>query len=239
SLRASVFLFSFPRFAERLEAFCEAGISKTPPHSQKPPAHYHHHPITFCILWGMELLAFLKQKNLFTEEECIEIDDAFEREIIPKGEVIQKISRYSQRILFIEAGILRVFYTDEGKDITHFYFEAGHFIAPIYSIYFNQSERYEWEAVEACRVRVVSYETFLGLEERYPKLTRVLLDFAIYMLDLFSQKLNLLQFQTAYDRYNLFLEMYPNLHHRVSLGSIASFLGVTQQTLSVIRGKKK
>ncbi|MEL6589925.1 MAG: Crp/Fnr family transcriptional regulator [Bacteroidota bacterium] len=187
----------------------------------------------------MELLTFLKQKNLFTEEECIEIDDAFERQIIPKGEVIQKISRYSKRILFIETGILRVFYTDEGKDITHFYFEEGYFIAPVYSIYFNQSERYEWEAVEACRVKVVSYETFLDLEERYPKLTRVLLDFAIHMLDLFSQKLNLLQFQTAYDRYHLFLEMYPNLHNRVSLGSIASFLGVTQQTLSVIRGKKK
>ncbi|MEL6652265.1 MAG: hypothetical protein AAFQ87_15800, partial [Bacteroidota bacterium] len=118
-------------------------------------------------------------------------------------------------------------------------FGEGYFIAPVYSIYFNQSERYEWEAVEACRVKVVSYETFLDLEERYPKLTRVLLDFAIHMLDLFSQKLNLLQFQTAYDRYHLFLEMYPNLHNRVSLGSIASFLGVTQQTLSVIRGKKK
>ena len=125
------------------------------------------------------------------------------------------------------------------KDITHFYFDENYFIAPVNSIYYNKSERYEWEAVEACKVKVIRYEDFLLLCERFPKLTHIILEFSILMLDIFSQKLNLLQFETAFDRYNSFLEMYPNLQNRVSLGSVASFLGVTQQTLSVIRAKKK
>ena len=86
---------------------------------------------------------------------------------------------------------------------------------------------------------MIPYTDFLKLEEQFPRLSRLVLEFTFQMLDIFSQKLNLLQFQTAYDRYKLFLEMYPNLQNRVSLGSTASFLGITQQTLSVIRGKKK
>lgn len=187
----------------------------------------------------MELLQFLQSKQFFSEEDCVLIDKAFDMETIPKGTVIQKVNQYSNRMLFIESGLLRIFYTDDGKDITHFFFEENYFVAPILSIYQNTPERYEWEAVESCQVRVIQYEEFLMLEERFPKITRLLLDFTIHMLDLFSQKLNLLQFQTAYDRYHLFMEMYPSLHNRVALGDIASFLGVTQQTLSVVRGKKK
>ncbi|MEM7373786.1 MAG: hypothetical protein AAF587_34505 [Bacteroidota bacterium] len=186
----------------------------------------------------MELLTFLKDKKLFTEEECILIEDAFEREVIPKGNVIQTINPYAGRILFIESGLLRIYYVKDGKDITHFFFEENYFIAPINSIFYNKSERYEWEPIESCQVQLIRYEDFLILEDRFPKLTRLLFEFSIHMLDLLSQKLDLLQFQTASDKYHLFLDMYPNLRNRVSLGSIASFLGITQQTLSVIRSRK-
>lgn len=187
----------------------------------------------------MELVSFLANKGLFTEEECMAIDAAFDRAIIPKGTVIQKVNRYSKRLLFIESGLFRIFYVEDGKDITHFFFDENYFIAPINSIYFNKSERYEWETLETCTVKIIQFEDFLKLGEQYPKLIRIGLDFSIQMLDLFSQKLNLLQFQTAADRYSIFLEMYPNLNNRVSLGSVASFLGITQPTLSVIRSKKK
>ncbi|MEM8892702.1 MAG: cyclic nucleotide-binding domain-containing protein, partial [Bacteroidota bacterium] len=130
----------------------------------------------------MELLTYLKNKRLFTEEECIKIEGAFEAETIPKGAVIQKVNRYSKRMLFIESGLLRVFYEKEGKDITHFFFDENYFIAPINSIYYNKSERYEWEAIEVCSVRVIPYEDFLMLGEKFPKLTRIILDFSIQML---------------------------------------------------------
>ncbi|MEO1586830.1 MAG: hypothetical protein AAFS00_06085, partial [Bacteroidota bacterium] len=81
-------------------------------------------------------------------------------------------------------------------------------------------------------------EDFMTLGEQYPKLIRLALEFSVQLLDLFSQKLNLLQFQTAADKYSIFLDMYPNLNNRVSLGDVASFLSITQQTLSVVRSKK-
>ncbi len=186
----------------------------------------------------MELLSFLKDKKLFTDEESIIIDNAFKSETISKGEIIQKVNKFTKRLLFIESGLLRVFYLKDGKDITHFFFDENYFIAPINSIFYNKAERYEWEALETCHVKVILYDDFLLLGEQIPKLTHLILDFSIGMLDLFSQKLNLLQFEKALDRYQTFLDMYPNLNNRVSLGDTASFLGITQQTLSVIRGHK-
>lgn len=186
----------------------------------------------------MELYTFLKHKRLFTDEECLIIDNAFQREIIPKGTSVLKADRYSQKVVFIESGLLRTFYLKDGKDITHFFFDENFLVVPLNSIFYNRSEPYEWEAIEQCQIRTIQYDKILKLQDDIPKLTNLLLDFAINMLHLLSQKLNLLQFQTADERYHIFLEMYPNLLNRVSLGSTASFIGITQQTLSVIRAKK-
>lgn len=186
----------------------------------------------------MELYSFLKQKRLFSEEECMIIKNAFNSEMIPKGTVIQQANRYSKKVFFLESGLVRLFYLKDGKDITHFFFDENNFVAPINSIFLNRSERYVWESIETCTMQTISYDDFLVLEEQFPKLTKLTLEFTIQILDILAQKLNLHQFQTASNKYKLFMEMYPNVHHRVSLGSIASFLGITQQTLSVIRGKK-
>jgi hypothetical protein len=60
----------------------------------------------------------------------------------------------------------------------------------------------------------------------------------INTLKLTSDRLYSLQFQTAEDRYKFMMQEHPNIILRAPLGHIASYLGITQQTLSVIRGKK-
>ena len=50
-----------------------------------------------------------------------------------------------------------------------------------------------------------------------------------------SDRLYAIKFQTAQERYELLLKNYPQILLRVPLGHVASFLGITQQTLSVIR----
>ena len=57
-------------------------------------------------------------------------------------------------------------------------------------------------------------------------------------LKTFSDRLYAIQFQSAQERYNTLLAQYPTLLQQVSLGHIASYLGITQQTLSVIRAQR-
>lgn len=52
-----------------------------------------------------------------------------------------------------------------------------------------------------------------------------------YMLDRVAS----LRFTSAKEKYRLFIKAFPNVHHRIPLGMIASYLGTTQETLSRIR----
>ena len=67
------------------------------------------------------------------------------------------------------------------------------------------------------------------------KFIRVLL---VNVLHTIAEKLYSIQFQTAQDRYKKLLEAQPYVLLRAPLGHIASYLGITQQTLSVIRSGK-
>ncbi|WP_109829702.1 Crp/Fnr family transcriptional regulator [Reichenbachiella versicolor] len=186
----------------------------------------------------MQLSQFLKLSGLLTDDECDTIDAACEAQFFEKGDTIVKADSFSNKLIFIESGLIRVFYLKDGKDITHFFFDENSFVAPVKSIFHNESEPYDWVAVEPCQLKLIKYEDFERVQDQFPKLTKLALNLAMMLLDLFSQKLNLLQFETAADKYRAFQKMYPNLINRVSLGDTASFLGVTQQTLSVVRSQK-
>jgi hypothetical protein len=67
------------------------------------------------------------------------------------------------------------------------------------------------------------------------KFIRLLL---INVLQIVAEKLYSIQFQTALERYKSLIESQPDILLRAPLGHIASYLGITQQTLSVIRSLK-
>ena len=60
----------------------------------------------------------------------------------------------------------------------------------------------------------------------------------VEILHTVAGKLYSIQFQTAQDRYKNLIDTYPDVLLRAPLGHIASYLGITQQTLSVIRSGK-
>ena len=55
-----------------------------------------------------------------------------------------------------------------------------------------------------------------------------------YFIELEERTISL-HYKTAKERYNYFLSRYSDLFHRVKLSHIASFLGITNETLSRIR----
>ena len=76
------------------------------------------------------------------------------------------------------------------------------------------------------------------LVDNFPELERFGRITALQMALEFGEKVKDLQFRTAQERYHLLLEKHPGILQRVSLGHIASFLGITQQSLSRIRSNR-
>jgi hypothetical protein len=54
----------------------------------------------------------------------------------------------------------------------------------------------------------------------------------------FMDRITSLRFTTAKEKYIHFCETYQGIYHRIPLGMVASYLGITQETLSRIRAEK-
>lgn len=186
----------------------------------------------------MELLDFVGQHVYLPRELALKLDAAFCKEEVPKNHKLLLPDNRSQKVVFIEKGLARVYYLKDGKDITHYFFQEDSFSLPIESIFYDKPAPYGLDFLERSTIRTILYpelEKFIDQSSALEKLIRMLL---IDVLKSFSSRLNELQFQSAQERYKSLIENQPEILQRAPLGHVASYLGITQQTLSVIRAQK-
>jgi len=187
----------------------------------------------------MELIRYINTKIKLSAEESTVIDAAFKKEFLPKGTNLVQPDNRSQKVYFIEKGLIRSFYSNsDGKDITHFFFGENDFTMALESVYFNKPDPYGREVLEDATLRTIYFQEFNALSGKIEAFKDLILMVAIEVLKQFSDRLFSLQFQTAEQRYKFLIDNHPNILLRAPLGHIASYLGITQQTLSVIRSKK-
>ena len=186
----------------------------------------------------MDLSTFLNTTSILPPATTVALDEAFKLEQLPKGHRLFLPESQSNKVYFIEKGLARTYYLKDSKDITHYFFKENSFTMPIDSIFYNQPVNFGLELLENSIIRSIPYpelEKYIDLHPAIEKLMRVLL---IDILKSFSDMVNAFQFQSAQERYKSMLENHPDILLRAPLGHIASYLGVTPQTLSVIRAQK-
>ena len=156
---------------------------------------------------------------------------------VEKGERLHEENATCYDLFLVEAGVLRSFYFVDGKDVTaHFAMEYG-IIGAADSIVRGKKSRYNIEALERSDVYVLDYREMESFLDRHPHLERSArrLTQLIY-IDL-VERLEGMTFLSAKDRYEHLMQRYPGITQRVNLGHIASYLGITQETLSRVRGQ--
>lgn len=153
-----------------------------------------------------------------------------------KNEIILKQDKVCKNLYFIEKGLARGYrIDDEGKDITNWFAPEGTLATSAYSFISQKPSFESVVALEDCSMRSISRKSLYELYEKFPEMNemgRELIE--IYYLEL-EERVNALQFQTAKQRYEKFVKQDGYLLQRTSLGHIASYLGITQETLSRIR----
>ena len=83
----------------------------------------------------------------------------------------------------------------------------------------------------------ISNQNLQKLYNKHPDLNTIGRKVAEEYCLLLENRIASLQVDSAEDRYRKLIKDFPNISQRVSLGHIASYLGITQATLSRIRGK--
>lgn len=157
----------------------------------------------------------------------------------PPNVQLLRAGKICRKIYYIERGILRFYYYNEQeKDVTHWFRFEQAFITEIDSFIGQQESDYYIETLEDCILYSISLDQFHQLSNTFPATekiwTAVLASFLIEL----GEKVKDLQFRDAKTRYNNLLKKHPDILQRVALGHIASYLGITQQSLSRIRRQK-
>ncbi len=156
---------------------------------------------------------------------------------LKRGDTLISKGERCNDLYFIERGLLRGYYYNEEKEITHWFAREGEWATSFYAFIARQTSLEYIEALEDCELLQVPYSKLQQLYVSHPETERIgrLLTEAYYIK--LEGRLLGLQFTSAKERYDALLENNPSLVQRAPLGYIASYLGITQETLSRIRAK--
>ncbi len=153
-----------------------------------------------------------------------------------KDDFLLKSNEYCKHIFFVEKGLLKQYAIDDkGKEhILHFAPESW-FLTDRESVYFNEPSRYFIQALEPTRVAFIDDEFIKKLEQKSEKFR----DFNSLMLHnhvrVLQNRVMMLMSQTAEERYLQFVKSYPDILLRVPQILVASYLGITPESLSRVR----
>ncbi|MFL5764394.1 MAG: Crp/Fnr family transcriptional regulator [Bacteroidia bacterium] len=156
---------------------------------------------------------------------------------IPKGKLIVEIGHRCTDLYFIEKGLMRGYYFDDGKEITNWFAQENEFATCLYAFIALKPSFENIQTLEDCELIQIPYAVLQQLYTTFPeteRLGRIITE--NYYLKLEERLLNL-QFKSAKERYQSLSKSKPSLLRRASLGQIASYLGITQETLSRIRAE--
>lgn len=155
-----------------------------------------------------------------------------------KGEFIFEPNSYLKHIYFIESGFTRVYYYKNRKDITHYFYGEGTFSTGIESVFYQKPSLFGFQALAPCKITLLPFAPIRDMSNKIITMNHIIEKILLDNLIAFSKRFYNSQFETAQERYASLLQENPSLLQNATLGHIASYLGVSQQTLSVIRGIK-
>jgi len=151
-----------------------------------------------------------------------------------KGQLIQRAGSSIVPSFYVKKGILRSYIIDNnGKEHIYMFASEGYIIGDIEAMEYQQSTQLFIDCLEDCEVILFDKkELSVILSKEHTVIFNQLLSRRIGRL---QRRVLMLMGAPAKDRYDYFLETYPELLNRVPQKMIASYLGIMPQTLSTLR----
>jgi CRP-like cAMP-binding protein len=168
--------------------------------------------------------------------DIFKLDSNVKSKHYKKGSAIQTEGDKSKYSYFVKKGLLRSYTIDnKGKEHIYMFAPEGWMIGDMESQVFNQPAKLFIDCIEPSEIIAVDRTEFNKLELSKAQLNKnvTLLSRRIAVL---QRRVIMLMSATAIERYELFLETYPELSNRIPQRMIASYLGITPQALSTLRG---
>lgn len=171
----------------------------------------------------------------FSEEECGMFIPYLKHVSLAKGEVWSKEGQRIDRIAFVQEGALRLFYTQDGKEINNHFFLENDYAVSYLDLLKQRPSRYNIQALETTELltfTVSALEEAYAQSKNWERFGRIIAENAYGIA---TNRFESFLFLSAKERYLQMLEDYPRFLQRIPLYHLASYLGMERESLSRIR----
>ncbi len=155
---------------------------------------------------------------------------------VGKNQNLQDIGQRCRTIYFVKEGLARIFYLKDGTEVTEYFAFENDLIIRAESLFTGKPSKKAIQALENTVFISIPSDALFQLFDQKPEIERLFRKIIEQAYVATVHRMEAIQFQTAEERYVLLLEEKPDLVNRIPLKHIASYLGITQVSLSRIRG---
>lgn len=185
----------------------------------------------------MELRQIIEDIYPLSEHARQKLLSHFQEVAYPKAYVLFKADKVEKDVYFLKKGIARAYADAEDLEITFWFGIEGDSILSMKSYIDNQRSYESIELLEECQLYKITSAKLHELYNENIEIANWGRRLAEKELIKTEERLISRQFRTATERYKDLLQSNPDLIQRVALGHIASYLGITQVSLSRIRAE--
>ena len=182
------------------------------------------------------LVQTVRQREALPPEEAALVTQAWgaAREV-RAGEVLLRPGSVCRSLWFLDSGYARFYTETEDRDVTRHFAAPGTLFTVVPSLYGGVPAREGLQALTAARVRTISREAYERLTEASPAWAAFRQSYVREVYAYLDDSLDRARLLTASERYAAFRRDQPDVLLHVPLRYIASYLGMTPQSLSRVR----
>ncbi len=186
------------------------------------------------------MIDFIKQADLISPISDNAKDDLFlclKKKKFNKGESINQIGQTCRHLFFVEKGLIKhYYYHNENQFILRFFCDKR-FVTISNCFLENVPAEYSTIAIEDTTMIYLEYVELEELRAKHHSIDRFVHTIISNMASMCISRLKTILHSNGTERYCNFVVEYGHLQQRISLGDTASFLGMSQVSLSRLRAK--
>lgn len=183
-----------------------------------------------------QLINYLLQFGHLNQQQIDLVQSKAKEVELRKDDYFSEAGKISRQVAFITEGILRVcYYNNKGEEITRYFIDENNFAVDLNS-FTNQIPSSEYvQAITDCTLVVFSADALKELSLTIIAWDNIINKITAKALIEKVARISPMLAEDATSRYLSFLDKFPRLANRIPLSLLASYLGITQSSLSRIR----
>lgn len=182
------------------------------------------------------LFHFFQNHGLSAQSVMEEVINCFEEKRLFKNDFLLKEGSVSNEYMVLETGFLRAFaYDTEGNDITTDFYRPGSMAIEVASFFHRTPSKENIQALADSKGWVITFEKLNGLFHAHPAFRETGRSILVKGFAALKERMLAMINETAEQRYLTLLKKNPDIFQQAPLKHIATYLGITDTSLSRIR----